>query len=76
VEQGQAPPEAILSGICEMFHCTPDVAREIKYSDVRAITDYRNAVEAKRLHGNIQEMAKYPELVQLWRELTAALRED
>ena len=57
--------------MCESFGCTPDVARQQDWRDVRAILDYRLAAAAKAQHNQkIEDMT--PEMVKIWREMIEA----
>ena len=67
---GPQPAEGIISEICETFNCIPNIALQLDPRLVFAILDYRNAKAAKQLHNtDVKEMAKYPDLVKLWKEM-------
>ena len=68
---GGQPPEAILSVVCEEFHCPPDVALRQPWGLVKAVLDYRAMSSAKDLHktdpGHMTEgqVALWGEMVNL-----------
>ena len=65
------PDEGLISIICDMFGCTPDVAIKQNYKTVRAIMDYKMAEQAKEVF-NSDASKMTPSQVRMWKQLNEA----
>jgi hypothetical protein len=68
---GQQPPEATISNICDAFGCTIPEAKAMDWAEVRDVLEYRTLYGAKDQHNrDISKMT--PGQATLWIEMLKA----